>query len=83
MKIIVNLIQEKDAECARVQDRVRELEDALDRATNENADAALRQHELFMNLETSEKASVRTISDCIKKLLIAIDSSSNVFSKIP
>ncbi|CAF3082112.1 unnamed protein product [Rotaria sp. Silwood2] len=73
---------EKNAELARVQEHIRELEDALDHVSTENADATLRQHELFLNLETSEKTCVRSINDCIKKLLMAMDSPSNVYAKI-
>ncbi|CAF0832267.1 unnamed protein product [Rotaria sordida] len=74
---------EKNAELARLQERIRQLEDALDHASTENADVTLRQHELFLNLETYEKTCVRSINDCIKKLLMAMDSPSHVYAKIP
>ncbi|CAF3420687.1 unnamed protein product [Rotaria sp. Silwood1] len=74
---------EKDTEFTRIQERVRELEETLDQVSTENADAALRQHELFLNLETSEKACVRSITDSIKKLLMAMDSPSHVYATIP
>ncbi|CAF4774033.1 unnamed protein product [Rotaria sp. Silwood1] len=73
---------EKNAELARIQERIHELEDALDHVSTKNADITLRQHELFLNLETSEKTCVRSINDCIKKLLIAMDSPSHVYTKI-
>ncbi|CAF0879357.1 unnamed protein product [Rotaria sp. Silwood1] len=76
-------LKEKDTEFTRIQERVRELEETLDQVSTENADAALRQHELFLNLETSEKACVRSITDSIKKLLMAMDSPSHVYATIP
>ncbi|CAF3086689.1 unnamed protein product [Rotaria socialis] len=74
---------ERDAEFTRIQERVRELEDTLDQVSTENADVAARQHELFVNLEASEKTCVRSITDSIKKLLMAIDSPSHVYATIP
>ncbi|CAF3801044.1 unnamed protein product [Rotaria magnacalcarata] len=75
--------EERDAEFTRIQERVRELEDTLDQVSTENADVAARQHELFVNLEASEKTCVRSITDSIKKLLMAIDSPSHVYATIP
>ncbi|CAF0993242.1 unnamed protein product [Rotaria sordida] len=75
--------QEKDTEFTRIQERVRELEETLDQVSTENADAALRQHELFLSLETSEKTCVRSIIDSIKKLLMAMDSPSHIYATIP
>ena len=66
-----------------MQERVHELEETLDQVSTENADVALRQHELFVNLETTEKTCVRSIIDSIKKLLMAMDSPSHVYATIP
>ena len=49
----------------------------------ENADTTVRQHELFLNLEISEKTCVRSINDGVKKLLMAIDSPTHVYATIP
>ncbi len=83
MILLLRFIQEKDAEFIRIQERIRELEDALDNASTENADETLRQQELFINLEASEKTCVRSINDCIKKLLMAMDSPSHTYTTIP
>lgn len=62
---------------------MQQLETKLDLAASENADATLRQQELFLSLETAEKNCIRSLCDCIKKLLMAIDSPSQVFTTIP
>ncbi len=67
----------------RIQERIHELEGALNHASTENADATVHQHELFINLETSEKTSIRSITDCIRKLLMAMDSPSHAYATIP
>lgn len=77
------ILQEKDAEFNRMQDRIRELEDALEQVTNENADNGVRQHELFLSLEAAEKSVVRSINDCVKKLHMVMESPSHVFATIP
>jgi hypothetical protein len=60
-----------------------QLETNLDEVSSENADATLRQQELYLNLEASEKACIRSICDCIKKLFMAMDSPSQVYATIP
>ena len=66
-----------------MQERIRELEEALEQATNENSDISVRQHEVFATLESAEKSSVRSIHDCIKKLHMAMESPSHIFATIP
>ena len=66
-----------------MQERVRELEENLDQVSTENADGSIRQHELFLKLETAEKTCVRSINDSIKKLLTAMDSPSHLYATIP
>jgi len=66
-----------------LQERIQQFEDEIDRLANENTDFNVRQQELFATLESSEKTSLRLICDCIKKLLMAIDSPSHVYSTIP
>ncbi|CAF0814480.1 unnamed protein product [Adineta steineri] len=74
---------EKVNELTRVQQRMHELENTLDRLSNENADASACQQELILKMETSEKACVRLVHDSITKLLMAMDSSSHTYTKIP
>jgi hypothetical protein len=62
---------------------MQQLENNLDQISAENADATLRQHELYLNLEASEKICFRSICDCIKKLFMAMDSPSQVYTTIP
>ena len=66
-----------------MQERMQELEKNLEQISAANADANLRQQELYLNLEASEKICLRSICDCIKKLFMAMDSPSQVYSTIP
>jgi hypothetical protein len=62
---------------------MQQLENNLDQVIAENAEANLRQQELYHNLEASEKICLRLICDCIKKLFMAMDSPSQAYTTIP
>ncbi|CAF1446579.1 unnamed protein product, partial [Didymodactylos carnosus] len=74
---------QKDEDISQLQLRVKELETNLQHVSLSNTDTSIKQHEIFVNMETYEKICVRLLHDIIKKLLKTMDSSSHLRSTIP
>ncbi|CAF0934690.1 unnamed protein product [Adineta ricciae] len=74
---------DREKEYTRLQERIHELETTVDQLSKENMEISTRSRELMLTLEVSEKTCVRSLYDCIKKLLMVMESPSQTYTSIP